>query len=119
MNCLVKLAFEPKAIGNIYNIGPDENPISILELANKIAQLLNFNLDPIFYPDRPQEVKYANCSANKIRKELGYQTKVGLTECLQSMIDYIEKNGTKPFQYHLPIEIVNNRTPKTWTNKVF
>jgi UDP-glucose 4-epimerase len=119
VSCLVKLAFEPKAVGNIYNIGPDENPISILELAKKIGELLSFNLDPIFYPDRPQEVKYANCSANKIRRELGYQTKVGLTECLQSMINYIEKNGTKPFQYHLPIEIVSNRTPKTWTEKIF
>ena len=119
VNCLVKLAFETKAVGNIYNIGPDENPISILELAKKIAQLLSFNLDPIFYPDRPQEVKYANCSANKIRKELGYQTKVGLTVCLQSMIDHIDKNGTKPFRYHLPIEIISNKTPKTWTEKIF
>jgi UDP-glucose 4-epimerase len=119
IDCLVKLAFEDKAVGNIYNIGPDENPITILQLAEEIASILNFELDPVYYPGRPQEVKLAHCSANKIRKDFGYQTKVGLRECLTSMIEHIATHGTKKFQYHLPIEIINDQTPKTWTTKVF
>ncbi|NCA21719.1 MAG: NAD-dependent epimerase/dehydratase family protein, partial [Crocinitomicaceae bacterium] len=65
VGCLVEFAENPKAVGEIFNIGPDENPVTILELAQITAKLLNFNLDPVFMPGRPQEVKHANCSADK------------------------------------------------------
>ena len=31
------------------------------------------------------------------------------------MIDYIKKNGTKKFEYNYELEIVNEKTPDTWT----
>lgn len=119
VGCLVEFAENPKAVGEIFNIGPDENPVTILELAQVTAKLLNFNLDPVFMPGRPQEVKHANCSADKIRYFFGYQTKTTLEQSLQKQIDYINLRGTKPFDYHLPIEIVSDKTPKTWTQKLF
>lgn len=30
----------------------------------------------------------------------------------------LEAKGTKPFTYHLPLEIINDKTPKTWTDKL-
>ena len=35
------------------------------------------------------------------------------------MIDYIRQKGTKKFRYHLDLEIVNDKTPKTWKNRMF
>ncbi|WP_071466471.1 NAD-dependent epimerase/dehydratase family protein [Polynucleobacter asymbioticus] len=119
VDCLYYFATSEKAVGNTYNIGPDENPITVLELAKKLAKLMDFKLDPIFMEGRPQEVKYATCSAEKIRREFGYKTKINLDESLKGVIDYIENRGTRKFAYHLPVEIISEKTPKTWSNRLF
>ena len=110
--------YTPIANGEVINIGPDKEFITINELANKIASLMSFNLDPIFVAARPQEVEFANCSADKARKILNYDPKVNLDAGLKELISWISSNGPKPFEYHLPIEIYNDSTPKTWTEKL-
>ncbi len=115
---LLRMANQPGISGEIINIGPDEEYVSVLELARTIAELLDFDLDPIFVPDRPREVRYATCSADKARALLGYETKVSLREGLQSIIDWIRANGTRPFTYHLPIEIDSPLVPETWKSRL-
>lgn len=119
IDCLKKLGFQNDVIGERINIGPDEEFITINELAERISKQIEFKLDPIYVPGRPQEVKLATCSANKARKMLGYQTKYTLDEGLAEMIEYIKQRGVKNFEYHLPVEIINDKTPKTWTKKMF
>jgi UDP-glucose 4-epimerase len=106
------------ANGMIINIGPDEEFVTIVELAEKLAKILDFDLDPIFMPGRPQEVKHANCSANKAREILGYKTSTTLEEGLTELVNWIKEKRTKPFDYHLPIEFITEKTPKTWTEKL-
>jgi UDP-glucose 4-epimerase len=108
----------PVANSEVINIGPDDEFITINELALKIARIMSFDLNPIYMPGRPQEVQFANCSANKARKLLKYSPKVGLNEGLTELVNWIVKSGVKPFDYHLPIEINNSSTPKTWTQKL-
>ena len=115
---LEKLAFNDNVVGEVINIGPDEEFVTINELAEVLAKLLDFKLNPIYYPDRPQEVKLANCSADKARKLLGYKTSYTLEQGLKEMIDYIKQKGTKKFRYQFDIEIVNDKTPKTWTKRL-
>ncbi|GHT86255.1 GDP-mannose 4,6-dehydratase [Spirochaetia bacterium] len=119
IDCLTKLAFLPDVVGEVINIGPDEEFVTINELAETIADLLNFKLGPIYVRDRPQEVKLATCSANKARQLLGYRTQYTLRQGLQEIIDYIKKRGVKKFRYHLDVEIINDKTPVTWKNKMF
>lgn len=116
---LEKLAFSDKILGETINIGPDEEFVTINKLAKVIAELLDFDLDPIYVPERPQEVKLANCSANKARRLLNYTTEYSLRQGLQEMIDWIKKRGTKPFKYHLDLEIINQKTPRTWLDQIF
>ena len=84
-----------------------------------MSELLDFKLEPIYMPGRPQEVKLATCSANKARKLFGYKTETSLRDGLQEMINYIKDRGIKPFRYHLDLEIINEKTPETWKNKLF
>lgn len=108
--------------GEIYNIGPDDKDgevVSILELFEEIAYLIGFEDKPVFYPDRPREVKHAFCSSEKIRRDFGYKTKVSLIEGLDAMIEDIQRKGTKPFDYSLPVEIINDKTPEPWKKKLF
>lgn len=119
VQCLVEFATNQKAVGNIFNIGPDEGAITINQLVKLIAQLLQFDLNPIYMPGRPQEVKYATCSANKIRNYFNYKTKVSTEEAIIKTIEYIKERGVRKFAYHLPVEIISDKTPKTWTQKIF
>lgn len=116
--CLRKLGTEPDVVGETFNIGPDEGAVPILTLAEQIAQLLDFELDPIFVPDRPQAIGVATCSANKARQRLGYRTTRSLRQGLTVIIDWIERQGLTDFRYNRPLEIVNDGTPKTWTQQM-
>ena len=115
---LKKMATEDSILGEVINIGPDEEFLSINQLAKVIADILNFDLKPIYKKGRPQEVFLANCSANKARKLLGYKTEVSLRDGLVSMVEYIKQRGVKSFKYHIDLEIINELTPETWKDKL-
>ena len=119
IDCLTKLAFLPDVVGEIINIGPDEEFVTINELARTVADLLKFDLKPVYVADRPQEVKLATCSADKARKILGYKTQYTLRQGLQEIIDYVQQRGVRKFRYHLDVEINSEKTPQTWKNKMF
>lgn len=119
LSCLHKMAFQENVVGQVINIGPDEEVVTIKELYERIAKLLWYWPKPIYMPGRPMEVHYAHCSSDKARELLGYKTKVSLDEGLQMMIEGIRKRGVRPFKYHLDIEIKTAKTPKTWTERLF
>lgn len=119
IHCLEAAAFRSNVVGEVINIGPDEEFVTINELAATIADILGFDLDPVYTTGRPQEVRLATCSADKARSLLGYRTTYTLRDGLSEMIDYICEKGTKKFAYHLPLEIVSEKTPKTWKHRLF
>jgi UDP-glucose 4-epimerase len=116
--CLNELAFNENVKGEIINIGPDEEFVSINQLSVLCANETGCNLDPIHYEDRPKEVKLATCSADKARRLLNYSTTTNLKTAVKKTADYIRQRGTRKFKYHLPLEIINDKTPKTWKDRL-
>jgi UDP-glucose 4-epimerase len=116
--CLEKLALDPNIKNDTFNIGPDEEFVTIKHLAELVCQELKFDGQPIYMPDRPKEIKYATCDATKAREVLGYKTSTSLIEGIRSTIEYILLRGPKPFDYSYPLEIVNEQTPKTWSERL-
>lgn len=119
VDCLEKVFTQDNVSGEVINIGPDEEFVTINELAGKIAEIMDFDLDPIYMPGRPLELKTAVCSSDKARRLLDYSTKFSLEKGLTAMIDYMKEKGPKEFNYRYDIEIVNSRTPETWSQKLF
>ena len=115
--CLEKLATDPTIKNEIFNIGPDEEFVTVKHLAELIIQELNYTGKIEYHNDRPKEIKYATCDATKARQRLGYKTTISLIESLQKTISYIKEKGPKPFEYSYPLEIVNDQTPSVWANK--
>ena len=105
--------------GRNINIGPDDEFITINELAETIGRLIQFDVQIEYTKARPQEVELANCSADKARRLLGYQPRIKLEEGLEEMISWISNRGVRPFKYHLDLEIVNDKTPETWSKRLF
>lgn len=118
IDCLIKMGIDPNINKEIINIGPDEEVISINKLASMCANETGLNLSPIYYCEgRPKEVMHASCSSDKAREILEYKTKTTVAEAVTRTANYIRKSGVKTFQYHIPLEIINDKTPKTWSEQ--
>lgn len=116
--CIEKVITQDNLNGEIINIGPDEEFITINQLAKEIAKELDFELNPVYVKKRPNEVKFAICSSDKARKLLNYKTKITFETGIKEMIDDIKKKGPKEFEYIYKLEINNENTPETWKNKI-
>ncbi len=89
---LVKLVAEPRAIGQVFNLGNAEE-IAILDLAQRIKQLTNSRSEIVRIPysqayeagfeDMPRRVP----DLSKIRNLVGYAPKVSLDEILVRVIE--------------------------------
>tara|TARA_B100000029_G_C17570786_1_gene956509 strand:+ start:449 stop:1450 length:1002 start_codon:yes stop_codon:yes gene_type:complete len=117
LSCLIPMLDQKDLNKQIINIGPDEEFVTINKVAEICANITGVNLNPIHKKDRPREVKHATCSADKARKILNYKTKTDLITGITKTFDYIKRRGTKPFNYHINIEIQNELTPETWLKK--
>lgn len=118
IQCLEKLALDPNIRNDIFNIGPDEEFVTIKDLAALIIREVGVDLTAIHVDERPKEIRYATCSAAKARQHLGYKTTTSLREGVNATIDYIRAKGPKPFNYNYPLEIINRYTPKTWSERL-
>ena len=118
LDCMEKCVTLNETSKQIINIGPDEEVVTIKQLAELCANEVGHNKEPIFVPDRPQEVKFATCSSNKAKKILGYKTNFTLKESIQKTHEYIKHKGAKKFKYHIDLEINNKQTPETWKKKL-
>ncbi len=111
-------SLKPEANGQVINVGPDKESSTILEVAELVSRSLRMPLEPIFMPDRPNEVKVALCSSEKAKKLLGYESKTSSEEGIEELVSWIASKGPKPFEYHLDLEIVNENTPETWSKRL-
>ncbi len=69
----------------VFNVGTGIET-TLNELYKKIATLLDKEAKPIYYPDRPGEQMRYCLDYSKIRKELGWEPKVGLEKGLELTI---------------------------------
>jgi len=118
VSCLERIALDPAIVGEIINIGPDEGTITVKDMSALVAKETGCNLTPIHMEDRPREVKHAMCSADKARRLLDYETKTDLTTAIKETVKYIKNRGVKHFDYTFPLEIVNDKTPRTWKDRL-
>ena len=115
---LVKMVTDDGLNGEIINIGPDEETVTINEICSMVcAAMGRQGCQPLYLPARPNEVHNAFCSSEKARKILGYKTETPLQEGITRMAEWVQSVGPVPFRYHLPIEITSALTPTTWTEK--
>tara|TARA_B100000586_G_scaffold167223_1_gene121917 strand:- start:757 stop:1764 length:1008 start_codon:yes stop_codon:yes gene_type:complete len=115
--CLLALIDNKNVAGEVINIGPDEEFVTINKVAEICSNVTGSNLKPEYHPDRPKEVKIATCSADKARKLLNYKTTTDLHTGIKKTYEFIKNKGPKKFDYHVDLEIVNDLTPKVWVEK--
>jgi len=95
VSALLKLMAEPRAIGQVFNVGNPEE-VTILELANRVRQLANSESEIVLVPyeqaydagfeDMPRRVP----NLQKIHSLIDYEPHVDLNEILSRVIDYFQ-----------------------------
>jgi UDP-glucose 4-epimerase len=106
--------------GCVFNIGPDHGTeITIEELAHVVHKYFNAETQIINVPERPREVKDAWVSTEKAKILLDYTTRYNTEETVRDTVSWIKNSPIRDFNYHLEIEIINEHTPKTWTDRLF
>jgi UDP-glucose 4-epimerase len=116
--CLEKLALDPAIKSEVVNIGPAEGTMTINELAKKIADHLDFRVPVEYHDPRPREVKISHCTADKATELLGYEPKSDMDLAIKQTVDWIRERGPRPFDYSFPLEIINEKTPKVWKDRL-
>lgn len=118
-DCLHSLvrAIHGDADGEVVNIGPDSNEISINELLTICERVTERKAERVYLPGRPvtDDVKEAYCSSDKARRLLGYESQQDIVECIREMNAALEP---KLFDYSFPLEIESDKLPRTWKEKL-
>ncbi len=104
----------------VFNIGPSHGTeTSIATLANKVAKYFNKTAEINFVPERPREVKNAWVSTDKAEDILNYKADTDIEETIRDTVVWMRDQTTRDFDYHIDLEIINDKTPKTWTDRLF
>ena len=96
VRAITGLANNPKAVGEIFNIG-NPNAISIEELAEKVKKLARSTSPIIHIPYEKayekgfEDMRHREPDITKIKGLIGFQPKVDLDEMLVNIIKYFEK----------------------------
>lgn len=115
--CIAKTGFSNKVNGEIINIGPVKE-ITINEVAKIMLKVSNSKFKPVHMPARPREVKNAWCTNDKAVKLLGYKDNVNLEDGIKRMWTWARSTGPKSPKYVDEFELINEKIPKTWKEKL-
>ncbi|MFH1221773.1 MAG: SDR family oxidoreductase [Candidatus Micrarchaeota archaeon] len=86
------LVMESKKINSgIYNIATGHE-ISLNDLVGTINEILDTKLEPIYEPERPDDIRRSVADISKAKKDLGFKPKYKFKEGLKKTIDWYKKN---------------------------
>lgn len=110
VRALIGVMDADKCVGEVFNVGKDEE-ISILDLAGRVTAATKSRSKVEFVPfsvayeesfeDMPRRVP----STEKIRRAIGWHAELGLTDILESVIDHMRSETSKP-------ALARNATPR-------
>ena len=93
VGCLMKLVDEPRAIGQVFNIG-NKQEVTILKLAEMVKASTGSSSEIVFIPyDKAYEAGFEDMprrvpDLRKVHQLVGYEPKVQLDEIITRVIEY-------------------------------
>jgi UDP-glucose 4-epimerase len=98
---LVALAEDPRAVGEVFNVGNDHEEISILELAKRVRSRASskseIDLVPYekAYEEGFEDMQRRVPDLSKLRALTGYEPQVPLDEILDRVVEYFTSDATR------------------------
>jgi UDP-glucose 4-epimerase len=82
VQALLRAAVAPSAPGNVYNIGNGART-TVRALLDHLNQLLGCDVQPVYGPPRPGDVRHAQADITRAQSDLQYQPHISLAEGLR------------------------------------
>lgn len=107
VRAITRLMDEPKAVGEVFNIGNGEE-ITILDLAQKIKALTNSASEirtvsyETVYGKGFEDMEFRTPDISKLQKFVGYQPTVNLDGILKRVVCYFEEKQAQPTHAVVP-----------------
>lgn len=115
---IADICFNVKCENRIFNVGSDNvttvNAVSTLVPREFFGKNFPKKFQPKYLSARPQEVKYAYCSHENVKKFIGRQRETPLEEGIAEMVQWAKSVGPQTFRYIDKLDLTNELTPKTW-----
>jgi len=102
-------------INSPVNIG-DVTPYTVKELAEKIKDKVNPNVEIKYLPKRTSDVYETFCDISKAERIMGYKPKVDLNTGLDRNIEWAKKQGKQQFRY-MSVNCIPKLSPEVYTKK--
>ena len=80
-----------EATGQVYNIAYGGR-VFLIDLYNKLCELMGKDIKPNFGPDRAGDIKHSNADIEKARKMLGYDPDYDFNRGIELTIDWYKEN---------------------------
>jgi len=98
---LVALAEEPRAVGEVFNVGNDRDEVTILDLAHRVKARTASSSEIVLVPyEKAYEEGFEDMSRRvpdltKLRALTGYEPTVGLDEIIDRVTTYFTSDATR------------------------
>ncbi|MBR5236031.1 MAG: SDR family oxidoreductase [Clostridia bacterium] len=88
---LKAMASPSEAAGETYNIAYG-GQVYLIDLYNKLCELLGKDIKPIFGPDRAGDIKHSNADISKAKRLLGYSPDYNAEKGLELAVNWYKEN---------------------------
>jgi UDP-glucose 4-epimerase len=104
----------PEIDHQVVNVG-GATPITINEMLQLVVSEFQAQVEVVYLPDRPREVKNAYSTWQKSVDLLGYEEKYGLREGIRRMAAWARQQGPQPWREER-LELPSDKAPSIWMN---
>ena len=80
-----------EAAGQAFNIAYGGREY-LIDIYHALTKALNKNIEPVFGPERPGDIKHSNADISKAKKELGYNPEYDFEKGLNEAINWYKSN---------------------------
>ena len=97
VGALIKLAGEPRAIGEVFNIG-NAGEVTITDLAERVKELTGSRSPVQYVPyDQAYEAGFEDMprrvpDISKLRELIGYEPTLGLDDIIRTVVEHMRQN---------------------------
>jgi UDP-N-acetylglucosamine 4-epimerase len=96
-NILSLLTDKKKAVNQIYNIGYGQQT-TLQQLVQYLKEISQSDIEPIYAPERPGDVKHSLADISKAKNLLGYDPKISVEEGLQTTFNWYKMKSVGSLQ---------------------
>jgi UDP-glucose 4-epimerase len=82
------------AAGHVFNVGSG-TAISLIELLSELNRVMATEVQPIFQPERPGDVRDSRAQISRAKKVLGYKPAIGFAEGLRKTVEFYRAANPK------------------------